>query len=82
MSHSHNHSWRPRKFRAFVTNKYYENRDEYAMHGQRQPHSFDEYWRKNLGLLKDLYRGDKYHIIGDSDVKNSISNNRKNRPNR
>ena len=52
-------------FRAFVSNKYYENRDEYVVHGQKQPYSFDEYWRKNLNLLKNLYR-DKYRIVGDS----------------
>jgi len=43
-------------FRAFVTNKYYENRDEYDSSGQRQPHSFREYVSANLQLLKKLYR--------------------------
>lgn len=44
------------KFRAFVTNKYYENRDEYDSAGQRQPYSFKEYVTHNLALLKSLYR--------------------------
>jgi hypothetical protein len=56
MSHSHNHSWRPRKFRAFVTNQYYANRDEYDFHGQVQPHSFEEYVQQNLTELKQQYR--------------------------
>jgi hypothetical protein len=56
MSHSHNTSWRPRKFRAFVTNQYYANRDEYEFHGQQQPHSFREYLEKNISLLKAKYR--------------------------
>ena len=56
MSHSHNHSWRPRKFRAFVTNEYYANRDEYDAVGQVQPYTFEEYVRNNLNLLKEMYR--------------------------
>ena len=66
MPHSHNTGWRPRKFRAFVTNKYFENRDEYHFHGQQQPYTFEEYVRNNLSLLKQLYRSDKYRIVGDT----------------
>ena len=43
-------------FRAFVTNQYYENREEYQACGQTQPHTFEEYVRANIGLLKAKYR--------------------------
>jgi hypothetical protein len=56
MSHSHNTSWRPRKFRAFVTNQYYANRDEYDSVGQVQPYTFEQYVRQNIDLLKEKYR--------------------------
>lgn len=56
MSHSHTNYIRPRRFRTFVTNRYYENRDEYDGFQQVQPHSFEEYVRANLDLLKDQYR--------------------------
>ncbi len=56
MSHSHTNTWRPRKFRAFVTNEYYANRDEYQAHRQQQPHTFDEYVRQNIDFLKEKYR--------------------------
>ena len=47
---------KPQKFRAFVTNQYYENRDEYDRVGQTQPHTFDEYVRDNISALKAKYR--------------------------
>jgi len=56
MSHSHSCYVRPRRFRVFCTNFYYENRDEYDGYLQVQPHSFEEYVRENLALLKDQYR--------------------------
>lgn len=56
MSHSHSSSWRPRPFRAFITNQYYANRDEYDAAGQTQPHTFHEYVRENISLLKAKYR--------------------------
>ena len=57
MSHSHTFTWRPRLFRAYVTNQYYANRDEYDGYGQQQqPHTFDEYVRTNLSTLKYQYR--------------------------
>jgi len=56
MSHSHSFSWRPRKFRAFVTNEYYANRDEYDSVGQQQPHTFEQYVRQNIDVLKEKYR--------------------------
>jgi hypothetical protein len=43
-------------FRAFVTNQYYENREEYVSCGQTQPHTLEEYVRKNISLLKAKYR--------------------------
>jgi len=51
--------FRARPFRIFVTNKYYENRDEYASMGQEQPHSLEEYIKSNLKLLKQLYREER-----------------------
>jgi len=47
-------------FRAFVTNKYYENRDEYDSAGQTQPHTFKEYVSANLSLLKREFRKVNY----------------------
>ena len=38
MSHAHNNYMRPRKFRVFVTNRYWANRDEYDGAGQQQPY--------------------------------------------
>ena len=47
----------PRKpFRAFITNQYYANRDEYESCGQTQPHTFAEYIKENISLLKEKYR--------------------------
>jgi hypothetical protein len=47
----------PRKpFRAFVTNQFYENRDEYDAAGQTQPHTYSEYVWQNISLLKAKYR--------------------------
>jgi len=56
MSHRHTNSWKPRRFRAFVTNQYYANRDEYFAVGQQQPYTFEVYVQENLGLLKDEFR--------------------------
>jgi hypothetical protein len=56
MSHSHTFTWRPRRFRAFVTNQYYANRDEYDSAGQQQPFTFAEYVQQHLSLLKQQYR--------------------------
>jgi hypothetical protein len=56
MTHSHTFNWRPRKFRAFVTNEYYANRDEYDQCGQTQPHTFEQYLKENISLLKEKYR--------------------------
>ena len=47
----------PRKpFRAFITNQYYANRDEYESCGQTQPHTFEQYLKENISLLKEKYR--------------------------
>jgi hypothetical protein len=35
---------------------YYENRDEYDLSGQTQPHTFDEYVRGNIATLKKMYK--------------------------
>ena len=60
MSHTHTNVWRPRRFRTFVTNQYYANRDEYDAAGQQQPHTFEVYVQENLPLLKQQYR---QHVI-------------------
>jgi hypothetical protein len=47
----------PKKpFRAFVTNRYYENRDEYEGFGQKQPYTFSEYVWGNISQLMADYR--------------------------
>ena len=56
MSHAHTFTWRPRRFRAFVTNQYYANRDEYDSAGQTQPHTFEQYVQENLSQLKQDFR--------------------------
>jgi len=56
MSHSHRSYVRPRRFRVYCTNKYWENRDEYEGFQQVQPHSFEEYVRANLNSLKEGFR--------------------------
>ena len=56
MSHEHTFAWRPRRFRAFVVNQYYENRDEYDAAGQTQPWTFETYVAANLPLLKQQFR--------------------------
>jgi hypothetical protein len=56
MSHSHTFNWRPRRFRAFVTNQYYANRDEYDSAGQQQPYTMQQYVHQHLSLLKQQYR--------------------------
>ena len=62
MSHAHSKAWRPRKFRAFVTNQYYENRDEYAAAGQVQPHTFEEYISNNINDLRKKYKKMKKEV--------------------
>ena len=56
MSHAHTFTWRPRLFRAYVTNQYFENRDEYDSAGQTQPHTFKQYVQENLSQLKHEYK--------------------------
>jgi len=56
MTHQHSAATRPRRFRVFVTNQYYANRDEYFAHGQQQPYTFDEYVTQHLSLLKQQYK--------------------------
>ena len=63
MSHSHSkYSWRPRKFRAFVTNEYYANRDEYHQVGQQQPYTFEEYVSNNINDLRKKYKKMKKEV--------------------
>ena len=56
MTHSHNTSWRPRLFRAFVTNEYYANRDEYHQVGQQQPYTFEQYVSNNINDLRKKFK--------------------------
>ena len=60
MSHSHTFNWRPRLFRAFVTNQYYANRDEYDTVGGTQPYTFEQYVRSHMQQLKHQYRCHTY----------------------
>ena len=62
MSHSHYYTWRPRKFRAFVTNEYYANRDEYDAVGQQQPYTFEEYVSNNINDLRKKYKKIKKEV--------------------
>lgn len=43
-------------FRAFCSEQYYVNRDEYFAFGQHQPYTMEQYILANLPLLKELYR--------------------------
>ena len=43
-------------FRAFCTDQYYTNRDEYFAYGQTQPHTMQEYIEANIQDLKARYR--------------------------
>ena len=56
MSHAHTNRWKPRRFRTFVTNQYYANRDEYDGAGQQQPHTFEVYVQENLPWLKQQFK--------------------------
>ena len=50
----------PKKpFRAFVTRRYFENRDEYESFGQKQPYTFSEYVWGNISQLRKDYRANK-----------------------
>lgn len=62
MSHAHTNVWRPRRFRAFVTNKYYENRDEYHSIGQEQPYTFEQYYRNNINDLRKSFKKHKKEV--------------------
>lgn len=56
MTRQHSALWRKQPFRAFVTNQYYANRDEYFACGQQQPHTLEQYYVQNKLLLKQQYR--------------------------
>ena len=56
MSNSRVGGARPRQFRVFCTNRYWENRDEYDGYRQTQPYTFDDYVRENLTVLKAEFR--------------------------
>lgn len=43
-------------FRAFVTQQYYANRDEYEQVGQTQPYDFREYYVLHQAQLVEQYR--------------------------
>jgi len=62
MSHRHTNSWKPRRFRAFVTNQYYANRDEYFAAGQQQPYTFEQYIANNIKDLKKSFRLHKKEV--------------------
>jgi hypothetical protein len=59
MSHHHTNRWKPSLFRAYVTNKYYENRDEYHSIGQEHPYTFEQYVSNNINDLRKSFRKHK-----------------------
>ena len=63
MSHAHTNYAKPRRFRVFVTNQYYANRDEYDAAGQTQPWTFEAYVAANLPLLKQQFRHSRQLVI-------------------
>jgi len=62
MSHHHTNRWKPALFRAFVTNQYFENRDEYQAAGQQHPYSFEQYYRTNINDLRKSFKKHKKKI--------------------
>ena len=62
MSHHHSYRWKPSLFRAFVTNQYYANRDEYHNIGQQHPYTFEEYYRNNINDLKESFTKHKKEV--------------------
>ena len=62
MTHSHTNRWRPQRFRAFVTNQYFENRDEYFAVGQTQPHTFEQYVSNNINDLRKRFKKHKKEV--------------------
>ena len=62
MSHHHSYRWKPSLFRAFVTNQYYANRDEYHSIGQQQPYTFEQYYRNNINDLRKSFKKHKKEV--------------------
>ena len=62
MSHHHSYRWKPSLFRAFVTNQYYANRDEYHSIGQKQPNTFEQYYRNNINDLRKSFKKHKKEV--------------------
>jgi hypothetical protein len=62
MSHYHTNRWKPSLFRAFVTNQYYANRDEYHAVGEQHPYTFEQYYRNNINDLKKSFRKHKKEV--------------------
>ena len=63
MSHQHSAVWRKRPFRAFVTNQYYANRDEYFAVGQQQPYTFEQYYVQHKHMLKQQFRRSRDRVM-------------------
>jgi len=55
-------------FRAFCSEQYYVNRDEYFAFGQAQPYTMEEYVLENLALLKELYREQRNSLKKEVDT--------------
>jgi len=51
-------------FRAFCSDQYYNNRDEYFAYGQDQPYTMEEYGRTHRQLLKEQYRAKRRERTG------------------
>ena len=63
MSQPNTNYVRPRLFRAFVTNRYWANRDEYDAYHQQQPYTFDEYASNNLQQLRKDFKLHKRQLL-------------------
>jgi hypothetical protein len=50
---------KPQRFRLFVNNMYYKNKDEYDSIGLPQPYTFKQYVQNNLSMLKTMFRAFK-----------------------
>jgi len=63
MNRQHTNYVRPRLFRAFVTTRYWANRDEYDSVGQQQPYTFEQYASNNLAQLRKDYKLHKQQLL-------------------
>ena len=63
MNRQHTNYVRPGLFRAFVTTRYWDNRDEYDHAHQQQPYTFEQYASNNLAQLRKDYKLHKQQLL-------------------